>query len=69
MVDVNRLRGIIAEHGMSQRKVAKELGITDKTFYTKMKTGVFDSAEMSAMISMLDIKNPAAIFFAETVSQ
>ena len=69
MIDTNRLRGTIAENGMSQRQVAGMLGITEKTFYIKMKKGIFDSNEMSAMIEILGIKNPADIFFAEFVAQ
>lgn len=69
MVDVDKLRGVIAERGMSQRKVAERLGITDKTFYSKMKTGLFNSAEMAEMITFLNIEKPAEIFFANIVSQ
>lgn len=69
MIATEKLRGIIAERGFSQRQVAAELGMTEKTFYLKMKKGIFDSAEMSAMVKMLDIRNPSAIFFAELVSQ
>lgn len=68
VIAVDKLRGIIAERGMSQRQVAAGLGMTEKTFYSKMKKGVFDSAEMSAMIEMLNIQNPSDIFFAELVS-
>lgn len=68
MVAVNKLKGIIAERGLTKRQLAEELGITEKTLYLKMKKGVFDSAEMSAMIRVLDIKNPSEIFFAELVS-
>lgn len=69
MVDVNRLRGLIAERGLSQRKVAKLLGMAEKTFYSKMKSGVFVSTEMSALIELLDISDPAGIFFTEIVSR
>ena len=69
MVDTDKLRGIIAERGLSQRKVAKNLGISEKTIYIKMKNGVFDSDEMSKMVEILSIKDPARIFFAEFVSQ
>lgn len=68
MVDTMKLRGIIVEKGLSQRKVAEELGISERTFYRKMKIGAFSSAEMSAMVALLKIKNPAEIFFAELVS-
>jgi len=64
MIDTKRLRGIIYERGLSQRKVAQSIGITEKTFYEKMKKGVFDSDEMQQMIDILDIENPAEIFFA-----
>lgn len=64
MVATDKLRGIIAERGFSQREVAKHLGMTDKTFYTKMKKGVFDSDEMAEMISFLGIEEPMGIFFA-----
>ena len=63
MIDTNKLKGIIAERGTSQRKVAKNLGIADKTFYDKMRKGVFDSDEIQQMISLLDIDNPIEIFF------
>lgn len=65
MIATDKLRGVIAERGLSQRKVAEHLGITEKTFYSKMKKGVFDTDEMSEMVSFLDIKNPVEIFFAK----
>lgn len=68
MIATEKLKGIIAERGFSQRKVAEKLGMTEKTFYAKMKKGVFDSAEMSAMVKLLEISNPSDIFFAELVS-
>lgn len=68
MVDVNALKGIIASRGKSQAEVANYLGITPKTFYEKMKKGVFDSDEMYQMIELLEIKNPSDIFFANFVT-
>lgn len=65
MIDTAKLRGIIAQRGLSQREVAKNLGITENTFYRKMKRGVFDSDEMDEMISLLGISNPCEIFFAK----
>ena len=50
---------------MSQSDVAKAIGITPKTFYTKMKNGVFGSDEIEAMISVLKIDKPMEIFFAK----
>ena len=54
MINVAKLKGKIAEKGTSQRKLAKKMNITAKTFYDKMKKGVFTN---------LEIENPLEIFF------
>lgn len=64
VIDTNKLRGIIAERGLSQSDVAESIGITPKTFYEKMKRGVFDSDEMDTMITLLRISDPVGVFFA-----
>lgn len=65
MVDTNKLRGVIAERGESQQKVANYLGISKNTFYRKMKKGVFDTNEIEKMVTYLAIKDPMDIFFAK----
>lgn len=65
MVDTMKLKGIIAERGMSQRQVAKKLGMAEKTFYDKMKKGVFGTDEASKMVSLLKITDAAAIFLSK----
>lgn len=65
MIKTDKLRGRIAECGYSQKDVAKAIGITPKTFYEKMKIGVFGSDEIQVMIDKLAIEDPVAIFFAE----
>lgn len=65
MVRTDKLKGIIAEKGKSQKNVADYLGISDKTFYLKMKKGVFGSDDIYKMIEFLDIENPVDIFFAK----
>lgn len=64
MIRTDELKGIIAKRNLSQAKVAKAIGITPKTFYSKMQKGVFGSDEIDAMIELLDIKKPTPIFFA-----
>lgn len=68
MIDTNALKGVIAANGMTQQEVAKKLRMTPKTFYLKMKKGVFGSDEMEQMIDILAIKNPGEIFFANKVT-
>lgn len=68
MIDVNKLRGRMAERGRSGQAMAKVIGKTPKTFYAKMKAGVFDSDEIEAMVKDLEIENPMEIFFADKVT-
>lgn len=68
MVDTNALKGIIVAKGLTQQDVAVQLEITPKTFYNKMKKGVFGSDEMERMIDILEITDPAQIFFAKKVT-
>lgn len=65
MVDTAKLRGIIAERGMTRRQVASKLKMSEKTFYRKMQTGVFGTDEAMAITELLDIKNPAEIFLVK----
>lgn len=63
MVNADELRGIIAKRRMSQAQVARHIGMTEKTFYAKMKKGIFDSDEIEEMIFYLQIGDPMAVFF------
>lgn len=69
MIDVNKLRGLMAEKGRSGKDMARVIRKTPKTFYEKMKKGIFDSDEITAMVEDLAIKNPMEIFFVEEVTQ
>ncbi len=63
MIKVNELKAEIIKNNLTQADVAKMIGVTPKTFYTKMKRGVFGSDEIQIMIKNLNIKNPMDIFF------
>ena len=64
MIRTDDLRGIIAKKGYTQADIARMIGITPKTFYENMKSGVFGSDEIQIMIEKLQIDNPIEIFFA-----
>ena len=64
-MNANKLRGIIAEKGMTQERVAVAIGITPKTFYTKMKKGVFGTDEVMRMVDLLNIEDPSSIFLTK----
>lgn len=63
MINVNALKGKIAERGKTQTDVAKAIGIAPKTFYDKMSKGVFGSDEIEIMIEYLSIEDPMKIFW------
>lgn len=68
MLDVNRLKSVIVLNGKTQEDVAKHLGMSSKTFYLRMKKGVFGSDEIDKMVEYLKIDDPMAIFFAKNVT-
>lgn len=68
MIDTQKLKGIIAERNTSQRQVAFALGMTEKTFYEKMKIGIFGSDEIDKMIALLEIQDPIPVFFTQCVT-
>ena len=68
MLDAQRLKSVMVLNGKTQEDVAKHLGMSSKTFYLRMKKGVFGSDEMESMIELLSLENPSAIFFAKEVT-
>lgn len=60
-----KLRGIIAERGLTQERVAIAIGVTPRTFYAKMKKGVFGTDEVMKMVELLKIEDPASIFLVK----
>ena len=68
MILTDELIGLMAKNHLTQKDMAEAIGITPKTFSLKLQKGVFGSDEMEVMIKVLDIKDPARIFFAESVT-
>lgn len=57
MLDADKFRGVIAEKGLNQRKLAQMLGISETTMYTKVRKGVFGSDEILQIASILGLDN------------
>ena len=68
MVNTNALRAEWIKKGLTQNQVAKSIGISSKTMGNRMKNRVFGTDEAEKLILLLDIENPAAIFFANRVT-
>lgn len=68
MLDRNALRAEMARNGLTQKDLAKAIGISEKTFISRMKKGVFGTDEAQTMVELLHIDNPTAVFFANKVT-
>lgn len=65
MLDVNALKAELVRNGYTQKKMAEKLGMSARTFTRKLQKEDFGGKEMCAMIEILNIRNPARIFFAQ----
>ena len=68
MVDTLKLKALVVGRGKTQTGVATEMGLSRKAWHDRMKKKKFDSDEMYKLIHILDIKDPAPIFFADEVT-
>ena len=68
MLDRNGLKAEMARNGVTQQALAKEIGISEKTFISRMKRGAFGTDEAQVIIDVLKISDPASIFFANKVT-
>ena len=68
MLDTNALRAEMARHRITQKDLAAAIGISEKTFISRMKKGAFGTDEANVIINVLKIRNPAEIFFAQEVT-
>lgn len=68
MLDRNALKAEIVRNGKTQKDIAAELNMSEKTFISRMKKGVFGTDEVEKMITVLKIADPQSIFFAKEVT-
>lgn len=62
-MNVNALKAEIVRNGYTQETTAKKIGVSRTTFYRKMKSGDFGIDEAKRLIDLLNIQDPAHIFF------
>lgn len=68
MINRNKLRAEIVKNGYTQADVAKKLDISEKTFISRMKNGVFKTNEVEILVDFLGIEDPMSIFFDQKVT-
>lgn len=65
MFNQNKLKAQMVLKGLSAKDLSKALKINEATFYRKMRNdGRFTREEINTMIQVLEIEDPADIFFA-----
>ena len=67
-INANKIRGRIVEMGMTQKQVAEEIGMSEKTFSIKMNNGKFGLDEADRIIKVLKIEQPEKYFFTNDVA-
>ena len=64
MVDVRALKAEMVRKGYNNEALAKEIGITPRTFSTRLRKRDFGVKEIEIIMKTLDIVDPVPIFFA-----
>lgn len=62
-MNANLLRAELAKNGMTQKELAKAIGMAQSTLYRKIKNNSFGIDDVRSIVSVLHIDNPMAIFF------
>ena len=65
MLNKNLLRAEMARCGYTNNSLAKEIGISSRTFSNRLNSGDFGAKEIGKMIKCMRLKDPMGIFFAE----
>lgn len=66
-MQANKLKAKIMEKGLTQKALAQQIGICDKTFYSKMEKGNWGIEEVADIVKILGLSKEEmlAIFFAD----
>ena len=64
MLDVKALKAEMVKNGYTQVSLSEAIGMSPRTFYTRLKTGDFGTKEIEGITAALKLQNPIEIFFA-----
>ena len=64
MMDVRLLKSEMVKKGFNQGTLCRAISMSEATFSRRLKSGVFKTDEAMKMISVLGLKEPEKIFFA-----
>lgn len=62
-MNVNKLKAQMTKNKVTQKELAKKLGMSEWTFRRKLKNDEFGLLDANIMIDVLHIENPEDVFF------
>ncbi len=68
MLNKQLFKSELVKNGYTYKAMAKKLGISERTFSTRVKKGDFGSEEIDKMIPLLHLEDPMPVFFAQLVT-
>ena len=68
MLDVLEFKAAMVRKDYTQKELAKEIGLSEKTFGERLKNKRFGTEEIEKLIPLLDITDPMPIFFSGIVT-
>lgn len=68
MLNVLEFRAAMARKGLTQRDLAKMIGISERAFGCRIKDRKFNSNEIEELMKILGITDPVPIFFSGLVT-
>lgn len=63
MVNILALKAAMVKKGYTQKTLAKELGISERTLNSRLKNKCFGTNEIEILVDVLGISDPIPIFF------
>lgn len=68
MLDRRLLKSEMVKNGYTQATLSEALGMSQRTFYNRLKSGDFGTKEIEVMSALLKLENPWDVFFANIVT-
>lgn len=68
MIDVRELKAEMVRSNITQKELARKIGISEKTLISRLNKGVFGTDEAEIIVRELNITDPCRIFFPKLVT-
>ena len=58
-----KFKALMIEYGYNQQSLSEELGMSTRTFYSRLHRGDWRLTEIKKLMDVLHIKDPRPVFF------